>query len=68
MAAPGGNEQLSARLIAVAVFGLVLLLPPVLVRFNHVTEVLGVPVLWAYLFLTWAVIIGLIAMLVRRRG
>lgn len=66
MPAPRNNEQLSARLVAVAVFGLVLILPPILVRFNHMTEVLGVPVLWAYLFLAWAMIIGLIAILVRR--
>jgi hypothetical protein len=66
--APKGNDKSAARLIALASFGLILLLPPALVRFDHNAAVLGVPVLWAYLFLVWAVIIGLIAVLVRRSG
>lgn len=68
MPAPEDQGNLVARLVAVASFGLILLLPPALTRFDHNTEILGVPVLWAYLFLVWAVIIALIAALVRRSG
>ncbi|MCH6162273.1 hypothetical protein [Streptomyces marispadix] len=55
------GEQLTGRLAAVAILGFVLIIPPLLTRFDHVDRVFGVPVLWAYLFLVWAVVIGLIS-------
>jgi hypothetical protein len=55
------GEQLTGRLAAVAILGVVLIVPPLLARFDHVDRVFGVPVLWAYLFLVWAVLIGLVS-------
>ena len=60
--------RLTASLTVVAAFGLVLLTPPLLSAFNHGGQALGVPVVWMYLFVAWAVIIGLIAVLVRKSG
>jgi hypothetical protein len=57
------DEQLSGRLTAVAVLGFVLIVPPLLAQFDRVGLVFGVPVLAAYLFLVWAVVIGLVAVI-----
>lgn len=62
----GDNEQLTPRLVAVAALGFLLFAPPLLSLFDHRTRVFGAPVLWAYLFLAWAVVIGLVAVIVRR--
>jgi len=55
------DEQLTGRLTAVAALGAVLIVPPLLAQFDHVDRVFGVPVLWAYLYLVWAIMIGLVA-------
>jgi hypothetical protein len=68
VAAPRDDERFGARLVAVAAFGAVLLLPPLLPQFNRAELVLGVPLLWGYLFLAWATIIGLIAAVLGRSG
>lgn len=68
MAAPRDEERLGARLVTVAAFGALLLLPPLLPQFNRAELVLGVPLLWGYLFLAWAAIIGLIAAVLGRSG
>lgn len=65
---PPNDEQLTGRLVAVAVLGFLLFVPPLLAQFDRVATVFGVPVLWAYLFLAWAGVIGLIAAIVRRSG
>ncbi|MEV6315860.1 hypothetical protein [Streptomyces sp. NPDC051776] len=57
------DEQLTGRLAAVAVLGFVLIVPPLLARFDRVAQVFGVPVLWVYLFLVWAILIGLVAVI-----
>jgi hypothetical protein len=62
------DERLNGRLVAVAVLGFVLFVPPLLAAFDRPVQVLGVPLLWAYLMLAWAVVIGLVATLVRRSG
>jgi hypothetical protein len=51
----------AARLGAVAALALVLFNSPVLAVFDVPERVLGVPVLWAYLLLAWAGVIGLVA-------
>lgn len=63
MAESPEDEQLTGRLTAVAVLGFVLIVPPVLAHFNRMDRVFGVPVLWAYLYLVWAVVIGLVAVI-----
>jgi len=62
------DEHLTARLVAVAVVGFLLFVPPFLSAFNHGARLLGVPVLWAYLFLAWAAVIGLVAAVIGRSG
>jgi hypothetical protein len=68
MVTPRDDERLGARLVMVAAFGALLLLPPILPQFDRAELVLGVPILWGYLFLAWAVIIGLIAAVLGRSG
>jgi hypothetical protein len=57
----------SARLVAIAVLGFVLLNAPLLTIADSDATVAGIPVLYAYLFTVWAVLIGLIALIVRGR-
>ena len=47
------DDQLTPRLTAVAALGILLFAPPLL---------------WAYLFFAWAVVVGLVAVVVRRSG
>lgn len=61
VAEPRDNGQLAGRLAAVAALGFVLIIPPFLTQFDRVDRVFGVPVLWAYLYLVWATVIGLVA-------
>ncbi|MET7378334.1 hypothetical protein ABZT08_05820 [Streptomyces sp. NPDC005526] len=63
MAESRDDEQLGLRLTAVAAAGFVLIVPPFLVRFDRMGQVFGVPVLAAYLFLVWAIVIGLVAVI-----
>ena len=53
------------RLCALFLLGVALLLPPLLLVFNHPVRVLGVPVLYLYVFLAWALIIALAAAVAR---
>lgn len=60
------HERLrSARLTAVAILGFLLLNYPLLSLTDSGATVLGIPGLYAYLFAVWALLIGLIALLVR---
>jgi|AMWB02.1.fsa_nt_gi hypothetical protein len=58
----------SARLVALFVLGWILLNYPVLAIFNAPSFVWGVPVLHAYLFAVWSLLILLIVWATRRRG
>ena len=49
------------RLVALCMFGLLLFNFPVLALFNVSGTLLGVPVLYAFIFIAWAVFIGLMA-------
>ncbi len=62
------ESERSARLVAVAGLGFLLLNYPLLALFDRLARVFGVPVLWAYLFTVWALIITLTALIVRRPG
>jgi hypothetical protein len=57
----------SPRLVAVAVLAFLLFDYPLLAVFDVEERVLGVPLLWAYLFTAWAVIIAAVAWVVRDR-
>jgi hypothetical protein len=54
------------RLAAVFLLGLALFNYPVLALFNRAAEVFGIPVLYAFIFVSWAALIGLLALVVER--
>lgn len=68
MAGPKDSDRLTGWLVLVGVLGFVLFAPPLVAAFDHGGHVLGIPVVWAYLFVAWAAVIGLIALVVRRSG
>ena len=51
----------SPRMVAVAALAALLLNYPVLALFDVDARVFGAPVLWAYLFIAWAVVIAVVA-------
>src|SRR5437764_68431 len=51
-----------------ALIGAVLFLPPLLSAAARASAVFGLPAIWVYLFVAWALLIGLVAVLVRRPG
>jgi hypothetical protein len=53
------------RLLAAAVLALLLFNYPFLAVFDVDVRVLGIPLLWAYLFTAWALVVALMAWLVR---
>ena len=55
----------SERLIALALLGFLLFNYPLLSLFSSDGRVLGIPVLYAYLFTCWALLIALMALAVR---
>ena len=59
--------RMRERLTALFMLGALLLTPPLLLVFNHATRVFGVPALYLYLFVVWAVLIALVALAVERR-
>jgi len=56
-----------SRFIALCMLGLVLFNFPLLALFNVDATVLGVPLLYAYLFAAWALLIGLMAYVAERK-
>lgn len=59
------DNRITERIFAIFLLGALLLLPPVLLVFNMPTRVLGVPVLFLYIFLVWAVLIALATAIAR---
>lgn len=55
------------RLIALFVFGCLLFNYPVLSLFNVPAVAFGVPVLYVYIFAAWALLVGLMALVVEAR-
>jgi len=55
----------NARLTAAAVLALLLFNFPFMAVFDVDTLVVGIPVLWAYLFIVWAGIVALAAWIAR---
>jgi hypothetical protein len=60
------DEAKAQRFVALCMLGLVLFNFPVLALFNVPGTLLGVPVLYAYLFIAWAVLIALMALVANR--
>jgi hypothetical protein len=60
------NGRKSERLVAVALLGLLLFNYPLISLFSNEDRVLGIPVLYAYLFAAWTMVIALVALIVRR--
>jgi hypothetical protein len=58
------NQQ---KLVALFILGAVLFNYPILSLFNKTGGALGIPVIYVYIFLAWAGIIGLVAWIVERR-
>jgi hypothetical protein len=56
----------SERLIGLFLFGLLLFSPPLIGVFDKARLVGGIPVLYLYLFIAWATLIGLTVFIVER--
>lgn len=56
------------RLVALALLGFLLFNYPLLSLFSSEDTVFGVPVLYAYLFASWGLLIALMALVVRKSG
>ena len=56
------------RLVALCLLGFLLFSYPLLAVFNVQATWFGIPVLYAYFFLAWAALIGLMALAIERRG
>jgi hypothetical protein len=61
-------DRRAQRLVALCMLGCVLFNFPVLAIFNVSGFVLGIPVLYAYIFVAWALLIALMAMVVEQGG
>jgi hypothetical protein len=62
-----GDERKGQRLIALFVLGWLLFNYPVLSLFNVPAVAFGVPVLYAYIFVAWALLIALMALAAESR-
>ena len=65
MGRPGMTGQ---RLVALFVFGCLLLDFPLLFLFNRDESVFGIPLLYAYVFAAWAALIALAAWVLRHES
>lgn len=61
------GRRLTPALVALAALGFLLVSFPLLSAADRPERVLGVPVLPLYLFATWALLIALVALLLRSR-
>jgi hypothetical protein len=61
------NESRAPRFVALCMLGMLLFNFPILALFNVSGAVLGVPVLYAYIFLAWAALIVLMALAAEAR-
>jgi hypothetical protein len=59
-------DDKSQRLVGVFLLGTLLFNFPLLALFNRAASVFGVPLLYAYIFVSWALVIGLLALVVER--
>ena len=61
-------ESKGQRFVALCMLGLLLFNYPILTLFNVSGTVFGVPVLYAYIFIAWASLIALMALLAESGG
>jgi hypothetical protein len=61
-------ESKGQRLVAVCMLGLLLFNYPLLALFNVPGTVFGVPVLYAYIYIAWALLIALMAFVAESGG
>ena len=62
----GVPRRTGARLVGVFLLGCLLFNYPLVALFNRKVVVLGVPLLYAYLFAAWALLIALVVAIVAR--
>lgn len=60
------DETRGQRFVALCMLGMVLFNFPILALFNVSGTLLGVPVLYAYIFAAWAALIALMALVAER--
>ena len=60
-------ESTGQRFVALCMLGTLLFNYPVLALFNVSRTILGVPVLYAYIFIAWLALIGLMALVTQSR-
>lgn len=63
----GKSKSKGQRLAALCLLGLALFNFPILALFNRTGSLLGIPLLYAYIFLAWAALIALMAWVVESR-
>ncbi len=61
-----GHEGKGPRLVALCMLGAILFNFPILAIFNKPGTVLGIPTLYAYIFVAWALLIAAMALVVER--
>ena len=61
-------ETKSQRLVALCLLGALLFNYPILALFNRPTFFLGIPLVYAYIFAVWALLIALVGLVVERSG
>ena len=62
----GESKSRAPRLVALCMAGCLLFNYPILALFNVPGALLGIPVLYAYIFAVWALLIALMALAVER--
>ena len=62
------SQSKTQRCVALCMLGILLFNYPILALFNVPAIVLGIPVLYAYIFAAWALLIALMALVVERDG
>jgi hypothetical protein len=60
------HEGKGPRLVALFMLGALLFNYPILALFNQPSLVFGIPLLYAYIFAAWALLIALMALVVER--
>jgi len=60
-------ESKGQRLMALALLGWILFNYPILALFNRSGMLFGIPILYAYLFAVWGLLIALMAWVVEKR-
>ena len=61
------GDKRSERLVALCLLGALLFNYPMLALFNRATPVAGVPLIYAYIFAAWALLIALMAWVAEKR-